>query len=182
LGSGIYNKWQQLGGEGNLLGCAASDEAEAGASPQGTTGRYAFFGAGDGGLIVWHGNGPRAGQAFEVHGCTFKLYQSLGGTGSWLGFPISDEYDVPGGRRSDFENGFVFWDEQDVDRLGSDYQNFDLSEARYELCRDACANDPSCRAYSNFKPGIQALNARCWLKSSVSDPVLSPCCISGVKQ
>ena len=166
MGSGIYNKWQQLGGEGNLLGCAASDEAEAGASPQGTTGRYAFFGAGDGGLIVWHGNGPRAGQAFEVHGCTFKLYQSLGGTGSWLGFPISDEYDVPGGRRSDFENGFVFWDaqtracqafpygggsltvEQDVDRLGSDYQNFDLSEAHYELCRDACSNDPSCRAYS----------------------------------
>jgi uncharacterized protein with LGFP repeats len=83
-----------------------------------------------------------------VHGCTFKLYQSLGGTGSWLGFPISDEYDVPGGRRSDFENGFVFWDEQDVDRLGSDYQNFDLSEAHYELCRDACSNDPSCRAYS----------------------------------
>ena len=117
-----------------------------------------------------------------MHGCAFKLYQSLGGTGSWLGFPISDEYDVPGGRRSDFENGFVFWDEQDVDRLGSDYQNFDLSEARYELCRDACANDPSCRAYSYVKPGIQALNARCWLKSSVSDPVPSPCFISGVKQ
>ena len=126
--------------------------------------------------------------------------RALGGTGSWLGFPISDEYDVPGGRHSDFENGFVFWDartracqafpygggsltvEQDVDRLGSDYQNFDLSEARYELCRDACANDPSCRAYSYVKPGIQALNARCWLKSSVSDPVPSPCCISGVKQ
>src|SRR6188474_322396 len=71
--AGRNNKWQQLGGKGNLLGCAASDEAEAGASPQGTTGRYAFFGAGDGGLIVWHGNGPRAGQAFEVHGYTFKL-------------------------------------------------------------------------------------------------------------
>jgi hypothetical protein len=60
----------------------------------------------------WHGTGPRAGQAFEVHGCIFKLYQSLGGTGSWLGFPISDEYDVEGGRRSDFENGFIFWNAQ----------------------------------------------------------------------
>jgi LGFP repeat len=116
LGSGIYDKWQQLGGEGGLLRCAASDEAEAGASPQGTTGRYAFFNKdGNGGLIVWHGTGPRAGQAFEVHGCIFKLYQSLGGTGSWLGFPISDEYDeydVEGGRRSDFENGFIFWNAQ----------------------------------------------------------------------
>jgi hypothetical protein len=112
LGSGIYDKWQQLGGEGGILGCAASDEAEAGASPHGTTGRYAFFSAGDGGLIVWHRTGPRAGQSFEVHGCIFKLYQSLGGTGSWLGFPISDEYDVEGGRRSDFENGYVVWDAQ----------------------------------------------------------------------
>jgi hypothetical protein len=112
LGSGIYDKWQQLGGESGILGCAASDEAEAGASPHGTTGRYAFFSAGDGGLIVWHRNGPHAGATFEVHGCIFKLYQSLGGTGSWLGFPISDEYDVPGGRRSDFENGYVVWDAQ----------------------------------------------------------------------
>jgi hypothetical protein len=201
LGSGIYNKWQQLGGENGLLGCAASDEAEAGASPQGTTGRYAFFNKDvNGGLIVWHRTGPRAGQAFEVHGCMFNLYQSLGGTGSWLGFPVSDEYDVPGGRRSDFENGYIFWNaqtrvcqafrtgggnltvEQDVDRPGADYQNFDLDEPRYELCRDACANDASCKAYTYVKPGMQALNARCWLKSSVPDPVPSPCCISGMKQ
>jgi PAN domain-containing protein len=72
--------------------------------------------------------------------------------------------------------------EQDVDRLGSDYQNFDLREPRYELCRDACANDANCKAYTYIKPGIQGLNARCWLKSGITDPVPSPCCVSGVKQ
>jgi uncharacterized protein with LGFP repeats len=54
----------------------------------------------------------RAGQSFEVHGCILQLYQSLGGTGSWLGFPIGDEYDVEGGRRGNFENGFIFWNAQ----------------------------------------------------------------------
>jgi hypothetical protein len=182
------------------LGCAASDEAEAGASPQGTTGRFAFFGAGDGGLIAWHASGPRAGSAFEVHGCIFKLYQSLGGTASWLGFPVSDEYDVPGGRRSDFENGYIVWNAQtyvchafshaspnltveaDIDRPGSDYQNFDLTEPRYELCRDACAGERNCRAYTYVKPGVQGPNSRCWLKSSAPAPAARDCCVSGVKQ
>ena len=130
-----------------------------------------------------------------------KLYQSLGGTGSWLGFPTSDEYDVPGGRRSDFENGYIFWDAQtrvcqahkyseganmtvepDIDRLGSDYRDFDLPQPGYEACRDGCAGEASCKAYTYVKPGIQALNARCWLKSSVADPVPSPYCVSGVRQ
>ena len=180
MGSGIYNKWQQLGGEGNLLGCAASDEAEAGASPQGTTGRYAFFGAGDGGLIVWHGNGPAPARLLKCMAAPSSFTRAWAAPAPGSASRSATSTTCRAG--SDFENGLVFWDEQDVDRLGSDYQNFDLSEARYELCRDACANDPSCRAYSYVKPGIQALNARCWLKSSVSDPVPSPCCISGVKQ
>jgi hypothetical protein len=166
------------------------------------TGRYAFFNKeGYGGLIVWHRTGPRPGQSFEVHGCMHKLYQSLGGTGSWLGFPIGDEYDVPEGRRSDFENGNIFWDAQtrvcqarkyseganmtvepDIERLGSDYRDFDLPQPGYEACREACAGEANCKAYTYVKSGIQALNARCWLKSSVADPVPSPCCVSGVRQ
>ncbi|MEY2565314.1 MAG: hypothetical protein QOH88_3507 [Verrucomicrobiota bacterium] len=109
LGSGIYNLWMRLGGERSVLGCAKKEEAEAGRSPNGTTGRYALF---NDGVIIWHRNGKHASTAFEVHGCIGGLYQSLGGTGSWLGFPISNEYSVSGGRRSDFENGYVFWNAQ----------------------------------------------------------------------
>jgi hypothetical protein len=112
LGSGIYNKWIALGGQSSFLGCPIMNEAEAGMSPQGTTGRWVEFSGGDGGFIIWHRMGPHAGASFEVHGCIFKLYKSLGGTGSWLGFPVSDEYDVPGGRRSDFEGGYILWNAQ----------------------------------------------------------------------
>lgn len=112
LGSGIYNKWLQTGGEGGFLGCPIMSEAEAGRSPRCTTGRYVEFSGGDGGYIVWHGSGRYAGTSFEVHGCIFKLYKSAGGSTSWLGFPVSDEYDVSGGRRSDFEGGYVLWNAQ----------------------------------------------------------------------
>ena len=106
LGSGILAKWQEFGGEGGVLGCAASNEQEAGRSPVGTTGRYTLF---KGGVIIWHRDGPFAGRSFEVHGCIAALYQSRGGTNSWLGFPVSDEHDVPGGRRSNFEGGYILW-------------------------------------------------------------------------
>ena len=109
LGSGIYNLWARVGGERSFLGCGRSNEAEAARSSKGTTGRYALF---NDGVIIWHSNGQRARTAYEVHGCISALYQGLGGTGSWLGFPISNEYSVSGGRRSDFENGYVFWNSQ----------------------------------------------------------------------
>lgn len=109
LGSGIHAKWTATGGERGLLGCPVTDERDALPSPRGTTGRYAEFRGGDGGFIVWHGSGPLAGRSFEVHGCAFKVYRSLG-TASWLGFPVSDERDVPGGRRSDFEGGSIVWE------------------------------------------------------------------------
>jgi hypothetical protein len=200
LGSGIYNKWVQTGGEKGFLGCPTTDEAEAGRSPNGTSGRFALFGAGDGGLIVWHRDGRFAGRSFEVHGCIFRLYQSLGGTGSWLGFPTSDEYDVPGGRRSDFENGYIVWNAQtrnceahksgdadlsvefNVNRPGGDYRSFDLAQPGHEPCRDACAREQMCRAYSYVRPGLQGPNARCWLKSSIPNPVANACCISGAKR
>jgi len=112
LGSGIFQKWTQMGGQGSFLGCPTTNEMEARTSQNGTTGLYTEFGGGDGGYIIWHGNGPSYGKSFEVHGCIYKLYKSMGGTTSWLGFPISDEYDVAGGRRSDFENGYILWDGQ----------------------------------------------------------------------
>src|SRR5262245_51200379 len=77
-----------------------------------------------------------------------------------------------------------FSSENDTDRpgLGSDYSNFDLSEASPLPCQLACLNDARCRAFTYVKPGVQGPNARCWLKSSVPAARPSTCCISGVKQ
>jgi hypothetical protein len=72
--------------------------------------------------------------------------------------------------------------ESDTDRPGSDYRNFDLPQPGHQACLDACAGEPSCVAYTYVKPGIQAPNARCWLKSSVPTPIQSACCVSGIKQ
>jgi len=71
--------------------------------------------------------------------------------------------------------------EYDVDRPGSDYRDFDLPQAMAEACRDACAGDPQCRAFTYVKPGVQGPNARCWLKESVPQGGPSSCCVSGVK-
>src|SRR5688500_246181 len=109
LGTGIFDKWQGLGGESGFLGCPTADELDATPSPQGTTGRWAPF-AGNSGMIVWHGTGARISHVYEVHGDISVLYASMGGSASWLGFPISDEYEVAGGRRSDFEGGYILWD------------------------------------------------------------------------
>ena len=69
-----------------------------------------------------------------------------------------------------------------TDRPGSDYKNFDLPRASPELCRDACASDPNCRAFTYVRPRIQGPNARCWLKSGVPTAASSDCCVSGVKK
>jgi hypothetical protein len=62
-----------------------------------------------------------------------------------------------------------------------DYKDFDLAEARPELCQTACESDPECKAYTYVKPGVQGPHARCWLKSGVPKVVINDCCISGVK-
>lgn len=70
--------------------------------------------------------------------------------------------------------------EYDVDRGGSDYKNFGVNGG-HEVCRDACAGDANCKAYTYTKP-YEGYAAHCWLKSSVSTPVpYRSCCISGVK-
>jgi hypothetical protein len=71
--------------------------------------------------------------------------------------------------------------EHGMDRPGADYRNFDLPEPRPELCRDACAADQACKAYTYVKPGIQGAKARCWLKSTAGPPRPDGCCVSGVK-
>lgn len=87
------------------------------------------------------------------------------------------------GAAGDVSGGGNLTVEYDTDRRGGDYKDFDLPQPRYQVCRDACANDPNCRAYTYVKPGGQGPNARCWLKSSVPSPASGlSCCISGVRR
>jgi uncharacterized protein with LGFP repeats len=92
----IRTKWRSLGGEAGFLGYPRSDEISV------TVGRASQF---QGGNVYWSsGNG-----AHEVHGAILTRYLGLGGTGGRLGPPVSDEYAVTVGWRSDFLHGAIIW-------------------------------------------------------------------------
>jgi choice-of-anchor C domain-containing protein len=76
------------------------------------------------------------------------------------------------------ENGF----EYSTNRPGYDYKNFDLPRNNAMLCKQACDNDPKCKAWTFVKPGYQGSNPRCHLKYAVPNPVLNTFTISGVKK
>ncbi len=92
----IRNKWSALGWERGFLGYPMSDEVGV------TGGRASQF---QGGNIYW----SSATDAHEAHGAILNRYLQLGGTASSLGLPVSDEYDISGGRRSDFQHGRIEW-------------------------------------------------------------------------
>jgi len=51
----------------------------------------------------------RGALAHRVYGAILGRYLELGGPTGTLGLPTSDEYDVPGGRRNDFDGGQLTW-------------------------------------------------------------------------
>jgi len=67
-----------------------------------TTGRFNTFTAG---VIYWS---PATG-AHEVHGAILASWLVQGSAKGRLGLPVSDEYTVTGGRRSDFQHGLITW-------------------------------------------------------------------------
>lgn len=69
--------------------------------------------------------------------------------------------------------------EFNVDRPGSDYRDFALETPDPAQCRDACANEPGCAAYTYVRPGVQGAKAMCHLKSSAPPPTPNDCCTSG---
>lgn len=92
----IRQKFWALGSTGSFLRFPVSDET---AVPGGRGSEF------QGGSIYWS---PASG-AHEVHGAIRARFWALGSTSSRLGFPVSDEYAVPGGRRSDFQGGTIGW-------------------------------------------------------------------------
>ena len=95
----IEQKYLALGGCTSILGAPITAEQ---GTPDGI-GRYSVF---DQGSIYWT---PDLG-AHEVHGRIRDAWASAGWEAGELGYPISDEYGVPGGRRSDFQHGSITWD------------------------------------------------------------------------
>ena len=70
---------------------------------------------------------------------------------------------------------------QNVDRPGSDYDNFDTRANNPNLCMQACFADTRCKAWTFVKPNTgQGPKPRCWLKTGVPAPVTNGCCASGV--
>lgn len=94
----IRAKWQELGGV-NAFGYPITDELT---TPDGV-GRYNHFSSNT--SIYWT---PATG-AHLIGGAIRDTWASLGWENSPLGYPISDEYDIPGGRRNDFQHGNITW-------------------------------------------------------------------------
>jgi glucose/arabinose dehydrogenase len=65
-------------------------------------GRYNHF---ERGSIYWT---PGTG-AHEVYGAIRDRWSALGWERSYLGYPTSGEFSIPGGRRSNFQYGFITW-------------------------------------------------------------------------
>ncbi|MFY0523390.1 peptidoglycan DD-metalloendopeptidase family protein [Archangium gephyra] len=96
----IREKWKALGWETSPLGYPITGEMK---TPDGV-GRYNHFRKGTiEGSIYW----TQATGAWAVYGAIREKWKSLGWENSALGYPVSDEYAVTGGRESEFQKGFI---------------------------------------------------------------------------
>jgi uncharacterized protein with LGFP repeats len=95
----IRDKWAKLGGERSFLGYPTTDET---GCPDGH-GRFNHF---EHGSIYWT---PELG-AHEIHGAIRDRWAQMGWERSQLGYPRSDEFNMPpGGRQSQFQHGYIGW-------------------------------------------------------------------------
>jgi hypothetical protein len=98
---GIRAKWLQLGGALGFMGYPTTDEL----GTADGVGRFNHFTGSSGSSIFWS---PSTG-AHEVHGGIRAQWAAMNWERGPLGYPISDEYAVPGGRESDFQRGRLIW-------------------------------------------------------------------------
>ncbi|MFJ3923157.1 FG-GAP-like repeat-containing protein [Streptomyces sp. NPDC090022] len=100
---GVYDKYTALGGPASYLGYPVTDETNVADN----VGRFNHFrkrsDAAATGSIYW----TKAKGAWSVFGSIRKKWIELGGEKSALGYPVSDEYEVAGGPREDFQNGYI---------------------------------------------------------------------------
>lgn len=98
----IDTKWRRLGYADWFGGLPISDEFDAPRSPTARTGRVSVF---EQGHIFWRRDDP---EAFATHGDINRVYALMGSSGSWLGFPVTDQFVNACSRpQSNFENGYI---------------------------------------------------------------------------
>ncbi|MGQ4598167.1 LGFP repeat-containing protein [Nocardia sp. R6R-6] len=93
----IYDKYVQNGGPTGPLGLPLAAEQDGPAE-----GEYQDFA---GGTI----SQAKDGEPHIVWGEIRKAWEDNGGAQGKLGYPISDEKDIPGGKQSDFAGGTITW-------------------------------------------------------------------------
>ncbi|KAF5421463.1 MAG: hypothetical protein C5S44_06505 [Candidatus Methanocomedens sp.] len=103
----IYATWSAMGYANSILGLVTSDERDAAPSFKGTTGRVSDF---ENGHLHWHSSGDHYMVTYMTYDDLDKLYVSMGGTASWLGFPVMDQEDRGGYGYCEFEGGYIEWD------------------------------------------------------------------------
>ncbi|WP_425560198.1 LGFP repeat-containing protein, partial [Kineococcus glutinatus] len=94
----ILGAYAWAGWENGVLGFPITGEIR---TPNGR-GAYNAF---EGGSVYWS---PGTG-AHVVRGAIRDAWAGQGWEGGRLGFPTSSEFDIPGGRRVNFESGYIEW-------------------------------------------------------------------------
>ncbi len=94
----IRDAYAWSGWENGVLGFPVTSEVR---TPNGR-GAYNVF---QGGSIYWS---PATG-AHVVHGAIRDAWAAQGWESGALGFPISSEFDIPGGKRVNFQRGYIEW-------------------------------------------------------------------------
>ncbi|MTE15319.1 LGFP repeat-containing protein [Nocardia aurantiaca] len=97
VAGGILDKYNQMGGATGVLGMPTGPATDAPDS-----GMVQEF---DGGAIYYS---PTHGTQV-VWGEIRKAWDEQGGASGKLGYPTSDEYDIAGGKQSDFSGGSITW-------------------------------------------------------------------------
>lgn len=97
----IAAKYLDLYGPSGTLGFPTTDEL---GTPDGR-GRFNHFTGTGGASIYWTGSTG----AHAVYGAIRDRWARLGWERSYLGYPLTDEFEVPWGRSGEFEHGYVDW-------------------------------------------------------------------------
>jgi hypothetical protein len=111
----IRAKYLALGGPYSFLGYPTTDEMRA---PDGI-GRYNHFSLTANntrvdGSIYWT---PGTG-AWSIHGAIVTKREAMGAERSCLGYPLSDEFSITGGRRNNLQHGIISWPTGGLELLG----------------------------------------------------------------
>ena len=94
----IRSRWVVLGATASPLGYPTQDQAN---TPK-VVGQFSQF---QNGVIY----SSAATGSHEVYGAILQAWASIGYENSPLGFPTSGEKAVPGGRRNNFQGGYIVW-------------------------------------------------------------------------